>query len=269
MMTKKLLLSGLIAVGSLSSIPVYAESNPISRGADQRVQVVRYNPDDVVKINAKAGVATHIILNKDESYQTHAFGDADAWTLAAFNNSVFIKPKLQNGSTNLVVVTDRRIYNFFVDYTKKDTFEVKFIFPDEEKARADALARVSNTDYELNQLKNRFVNKKINLAYKMRGNASVAPINVWDDGTFTYFKFGNNTDLPAIYNVDDEDKESLFNRTTMGKTNNVIMLHGISQKWRLRIGDAALDVHNDAFNKIGNDMESGTVTDKVIRVVKP
>ncbi len=266
---KKILLSGLVALGTMPSLAVYAESTPVSRGADQRVQVVRYNPDDVVRINTKAGIATHIILNQDESYQTHAFGDADAWTLAAFNNSVFIKPKIVNGTTNLVVVTDKRIYNFFVDYTKKDTFEVKFVYPDEEKAKAEMLARVNNTDYELNLLKNRFVNKKINLAYKMRGASSVAPINVWDDGTFTYFKFGNNTDLPAIYSVDDEDKESLFNRTTLGKTNNIVMLHGISQKWRLRISDSALDVHNDAFNKVGNDMASGTVTDKVNREVKP
>lgn len=266
---KKLLISALTANAILfSSAYVHAESMPLTRGSDKRVQYVSYNPDDVVKINAKAGIATHIVLNPDETYQTHAFGDSEAWTFAAFNNSIFIKPKIQNGTTNLIVVTDRRTYNFFVDYTNKDTFEVKFNYPAEEQAKAQSKARAKHAENELSELKNRFINKRINLAYKMRGATDISPINAWDDGTFTYFKFGNNTELPAIYAVNDKDEETLFNRTVLGNTSNIVMLHGISNKWRLRIGSSALDVHNAAYNQVGNDMSNGTVVDTVSRDVK-
>lgn len=260
-MIKKLLLASLLGASSFS---LMAESVPTSRGVDSRIQDINYNPNDVVKIYAKAGVATHIILNNDETYQTHAFGDSDAWLFTNVGNHIFIKPKAVNGSTNLAIVTDRRVYNFYVQYSKKDTFQVKFTYPEEIAERN----RQKEAEIKLASFKTRFDGKRINLAYKMRGSSVVAPINIWDDGTFTYFKFGNNTDLPAIYALDKDNEESLYNRTVFGQTNNVVMVHGISPKWRLRIGAYALDVVNDALNQKGNDMDSGTVSDEIERVIK-
>lgn len=46
------------------------------------------------------------------------------------------------------------------------------------------------------------------------------------------------------------------------------MVHGISPKWRLRVGAYALDINNDALNSVGNDMESGTVSEQIEREVK-
>lgn len=263
---KNILLSASIMSVFFGSYAV-AENTPISRGIDSRIQYIQYNPDDVVLVKTKAGIATHIVLNPDETYQNHAFGDSEAWNFAEYNNSVFIKPKELDGNTNLIILTDKRTYNFYLEVTKTKTFEVKFIYPDEEKSKQKAQFLANNTDYQLNQLKNRFSGKKINLAYKIRGSKDISPINIWDDGTFTYFKFGANTDIPAIYYISENGKENLYNRTTLGITNNIIMMHGIGKKWRLRIGDSSVDVLNDALNKVGNEMESGTVTDKVKREI--
>lgn len=240
-----------------------AEILPISAGGDSRIKVVTYDPTEVVKIKAKAGVATHIILNNDENYQIHAFGDSDAWAFSNFSNNIFIKPKVENGSTNLVIITDRRNYNLYLEYTKNSqTYQVKFNYPEQIVAK-------NNKKILENNLNNRFEGKVINFAYYMRGSYTVKPINVWDDGTFTYFKFGNNIDLPAIYSVDNKDKnkESLYNRTVLGADNNIIMLHGISKNWRLRSGNSALDIQNVAFNEIGNDTSSGTISKEVERSV--
>lgn len=263
---KKILLSASI-VTALFSPYAMAENTPISRGVDSRIQYIQYNPDDVVLVKAKAGIATHIVLNPDETYQNHAFGDAEAWNFAEYNNSIFIKPRELDGNTNLIVLTDKRTYNFYLEVTKTKTFEIKFTYPDEERARKNAQFLANNTDYQLNQLKNRFSGKKINLAYQVRGSSDITPINIWDDGTFTYFKFGANTDIPAIYYIDEKGNENLYNRTTLGVTNNIIMMHGIGKKWRLRISNSAVDVLNSALNKVGNEMESGTVTDKVKREI--
>lgn len=260
-MIKKLLLASLLGA---STFNVMAESVPVSRGVDSRIQSINYNPNDVVKIYAKAGVATHIILNDDEVYQTHAFGDSDAWLFTNVGNHVFIKPKVENGTTNLAIVTDRRVYNFLVKYSKKDTFQVKFTYPEQIAERN----RQKDAQIKLDSFKTRFEGKRINLAYKMKGSPVIAPMNVWDDGTFTYFKFGNNTDLPAIYTLGKDDQESLYNRTVFGQSNNVVMVHGISPKWRLRIGAYALDVVNDALNQVGNDVSSGTVSPEIERVIK-
>lgn len=264
-MIKKTLIASALMVFTTFS---FAEQLPHSRGADNRIQSVNYNPDDVVRINARVGIATHIVLNPDEEYQTHAFGDSEAWNLAGFNNNIFIKPKVINGATNLVVITNKRTYNFVVDDTKKNTYQVKFNYPDEVRKKAELLAKANDKNFELNQLKNRFVNKTINLAYKMKGTSSIAPINVWDDGSFTYFKYGNNVDLPSIYVINDDGKEGLYNSTVIGVNNNIIMVHGISQKWRTRIGESALDFYNMALNKTGNDMDTGTIFNDVIREVQ-
>lgn len=240
-----------------------AEILPKPIGGDFRIKAVTYDPTEVVKIKAKAGVATHIILNKDENYQTHAFGDSEAWNFSNFSNNIFIKPKIENGSTNLVIVTDRRNYNLYLEYTKdSQTYQVKFNYPEQVTSK-------NNKKNLENSLNNRFEGKIINLAYYMRGSYTVKPINVWDDGTFTYFKFLNNTDLPAIYSVDNNDnkKESLYNRTILGEDNNIIMLHGISKNWRLRSGSSALDIKNVVFNEIGNDTSSGTISKNVERSI--
>lgn len=49
---------------------------------DYRIKSVVYNPVNVVKIDAIAGVATHIVVAPDETYITHAFGDSESWTFA-------------------------------------------------------------------------------------------------------------------------------------------------------------------------------------------
>lgn len=260
-MNKNIISATLCVAFMLGVNSAYAEVNPRSAGGDSRIMTVSYDANEVVKIKAKAGIATNIVLNPDENYQTHAFGDSEAWLFSNFGNNIFIKPKVQNGSTNLVVVTDRRTYNMYIEYTKNSqTYQVKFTYPEQLALKADKKALE-------NKLNNRFDGKVINLAYYMRGSYTVKPINVWDDGSFTYFKFGNNVDLPAIYAVDAKDKESLYNRTVLGANNDVIMLHGINKKWRLRIGNSALDVQNMAFNEVGNDMSSGTISEGVERSV--
>lgn len=260
-MNKNIISATLFVASMVGVNSAYAEINPRSAGGDSRIMKVDYDPNEVVKIKAKAGIATNIVLNPDENYQTHAFGDSAAWLFSNFANNIFIKPKVQNGSTNLVVVTDRRTYNMYIEYTKNSqTYQVRFTYPEERALKADKKAVE-------NKLNNRFEGKVINLAYYMRGSYTVKPINVWDDGSFTYFKFGNNVDLPAIYAVDDKDKESLYNRTVLGANNDVIMLHGINKKWRLRIGNSALDVQNMAFNEEGNDMSSGTISEGVQRSI--
>lgn len=259
---KKCLISATLSAACLFALPsVYAEVTPKSAGGDSRIMTVNYDPNEVVKIKAKAGIATNIVLNPDETYQTHAFGDSEAWLFNNFGNNIFIKPKVQNGSTNLVIITDRRTYHLYIEYTKSSqTYQVRFTYPEQIKTKASKKALE-------NKLNNRFEGKVINLAYYMRGSYAVKPINIWDDGTFTYFKFGHNTDLPAIYSVNEKGKESLYNRTVLGANNDVIMMHGISKKWRLRIGNSALDVQNVAFNEKGNDMSSGTVSKGVERAV--
>lgn len=60
-------------------------------------------------------------------------------------------------------------------------------------------------------------------------------MNVWDNGEFTFFKFPGNRDVPAIYMVDADGKESIVNRNTTGAANDVVVVQKINPKFYLRL----------------------------------
>jgi type IV secretion system protein VirB9 len=263
---KKIILAAAVALSFGQA--ALASSIPVSLGADSRVQAVSYNANDVVMIHTRAGVVTDIILEPDEVYLTHAFGDATAWHFSTYGNHVFIKPAVVNGDTNLVLVTNKRTYNFSIIYSatpENTVYQVKFTYPDTIKKNAE-LAKESSL------LDNTYKGKMFNLSYEMSGDKTIAPINVWDDGTFTYFKFAGNTDLPAIYTVlatdsNGDGNEAIVNRTVTGSSNNIIVMHKVNPKWRLRLGNSVLDVFNKNMNWRGVDNTTGTISPDVKRVI--
>ena len=252
----------MVCLTALISFNANAELNPHSRGADDRVRQVQYHDNEVFLINAKAGVATNIVLESDEVYLTHAFGDSEAWEFETYGNNVFIKPKVEHGSTNLVLVTNKRTYNFFVKYGNKAVYQIKFNYPDTQ-------AKLQAKNQRSNLLDEAYKGRTFNLAYEMKvpkGSTNIQPLNVWDDGTFTYFKFAGNVDLPAIYAVLQEDgKEVIVNRTVTGQSNNIIVMHKVNPKWKLRLGAAVIEIYNNGMNWVGIENKSGTVSPFVQR----
>ncbi|WP_407213987.1 TrbG/VirB9 family P-type conjugative transfer protein [Enterobacter kobei] len=69
----------------------------------------------MVRIDAVAGLFTHIVVSPDETYITHAFGDS-GWTFSHKLNHMFVKPKREMSDTNLTIVTDKRSYNIVLHY---------------------------------------------------------------------------------------------------------------------------------------------------------
>jgi type IV secretion system protein VirB9 len=243
-----------------------ASQIPVSSAKDSRIRYVRYDADNVVQLDGVIGIATHIILQDGETYVTHAFGDADAWSFAIERNHVFIKPKADHADTNLVIVTDRRSYNFRLNYipTRKANavYQLAFTYPETPTARTAAVEKAA-TDAAFSVSRG-----KPNLKYTMSGDYSIAPVNVWDNGEFTFFKFPGNRDVPAIYMVDAAGKESIVNRNTTGAANDVVVVQKINPKFYLRLGNQALAVFNEAFDPYGVPNNTGTSSPAVERVLK-
>jgi type IV secretion system protein VirB9 len=240
----KLLASAVCAAALLSGVPAQAAQTPTPSKFDGRIGYVTYNPADVVTINTTAGVATHISLQEGESYVTHAFGDSEAWSFAMERNHVFIKPKADLADTNLILVTDQRTYTFRLVYHASRTADVvysmSFHYPD-VAAKAKAVAA------ERGAIEAGFASPPANARtnYTMSGAKAIAPVNVWDDGKFTYFKFPENRDLPAIYMVDADGQESIVNRNSVGAASDVVVVQKVNAKWRLRLGQQVLAVFNE------------------------
>ncbi|KAB1469233.1 hypothetical protein FZI27_20130 [Cronobacter sakazakii] len=257
----------------------YALDVPVGSAYDSRIKTVMYNPEDVTQIDSVIGVATHIILDPGESYITHSFGDSDAWQFGHAQNHYFVKPKAENGDTNLTIVTDKRTYNFdiryhFVEYTKANkgrtnfdkamTFQVQFKYPEIEAAKKKKI----DDDKKRQQVFSQLLAKGVNTKYTFNGEKALTPVNVWDSQGFTYFKFAVGQDIPNIYSVDFNGDEHNENRHMEGQYKEIVVMHKVSKEWRIRLGKAVTGVYNENDGSVPEIRTSnGTVSDEYKRVI--
>ena len=259
-----------------------AEVIPTKGRYDARVRIVNYNPEDVVHVNTYFGVSTHIKFGEGEEITHVAAGDSLAWKIVPAENHLFIKPQAQQGDTNITVVTNKRDYQFVVTVAKHDEkdesawadknliYSLAFKYPEE-----DRLAKVKAVQAETEKREEAKVSEialgarySKNLNYLVRGDASVSPTKAWDDGQFTFLVFGNNADLPAVYEEDAvTGDESLIN--TNVKDGNIIVVHKIVRNLILRKGKKVSGVFNSYFDYASqNENKTGTASNSVKRVLK-
>lgn len=262
-MKKSLLLAALLGViGSAHAIDI-----PKPSSFDSRIKTVTYNAQDVVRINAMVGIATHIQLEPGERYVDHAFGDSQGWHFSENSNHVFLKPAAENADTNLVLITDRRVYNFELDYANasrkgEKVFSLAFQYP-ATTLRANAAA------HEAARVKQGFnMPREVNTTYTMTGDSNISPVHAWDNGQFTFFRFPGAVDIPAIFTVGPDGSEAIVNQHVQGAASDTIVMHKVSPHWVFRLGTSALSVFNEAYNPHGVSNTSRTASPEVIRAVQ-
>jgi type IV secretion system protein VirB9 len=258
-----------------------AEQNPPPGVSDARVRTVDYNPAQVVRVTAFYGVSTHIQFAADEQVREVSVGDEGAWFVVPRGRHLFLKPKARQADTNATVVTDRRVYHFVLvvsQRNERDTqawqdpsllYSLSFRYPEDEAAleaarQREAQARLAQETVAANL--GSAGRRGDNDDYWVAGSVDIAPTEARDDARFTYLTFGGNRDMPAIYAVDESGAESLINTSVEG---NVVVVHWVGRMLRLRKGAAVACVLNRGFEaSSGRDNTTGTVSDKVGRVVK-
>lgn len=134
----KTTLSVLLVLGIFSST-AFALEVPRGGAYDKRVKFISYNHEQVVKLIGHYGYSTDIQFAPGENVTNIAMGDPDAWEVAPVENHIFIKPTGEQATTNMTVLTDRRVYTFDLSATGKKTgdmyFQVNFRYPQDEAAR--------------------------------------------------------------------------------------------------------------------------------------
>lgn len=263
------------------SAPIQAETRKTTSPYDYRVKNVVFHDNDTVEIDGVIGLATHIVIAPDETYLTHVFGDANAWSFAHKDNHFFVKPKQANGDTDLVIVTNKHSYNLLLHYVgssvgdtfiktpwaiREATIQVNYLYPDEVRHKKNSEAEKYRVSAEL---ADPFSIGPKNLAYRMSDDPksrSIAPIAVWDDYHFTYFKFPTNAELPTLFALNSSGKENVVNATVMGVNHNILAAHITSREWFIRFGDRVVGVVNDAFNPNYGANNNGTISSAVRRV---
>ncbi|MHB1948760.1 MAG: P-type conjugative transfer protein VirB9 [Gammaproteobacteria bacterium] len=231
----KIITKSIVALLTLSSAIAHAESVPRRVTADKHVKMVTYDPNNVVFLKARYGYQTQISFAANEAIQSVSIGDSMAWQAVPVNNHIFIKPMAES-TTNMTVLTNTNSYSFQLDSSNASatpTFKLQFQYPDGGYDQAGSANAVATFDPE-----------KINWKYSYTGEKSLAPLEAFDNGQFTYLKFKQDgmSHLPAVFIVDKDRNETLVNYHMQGK---YLVVNAVAQQFTLRDGASVTSVYND------------------------
>lgn len=242
---------------SILSYPACAmiESRPI--GNEARIKVINYAPNSVIKFVGHFMYHSIIEFGADESVANISMGTPGSWQINPAKNRIFIKPINEKYSTtNMTVITNKRMYFFELHAThaenihdKNLAFITKFIYPnfvnDMSKQKSGAVVSVGDGFSPPDLSKPHLYN----FEYAVSGeDRELEPILVFDDGEFTYLKFRDiNAELPAIFNVSKDGRESLINyRVVKG----YVIVESVGSQLSLKKGRASICLFNKSFDPL-------------------
>lgn len=234
---------------SLSESQAVRESRPTSR--DSRLRVITYSPDDVFKYTGYYGYQASIELSDNENVVSISMGDTTGWQIVPSGNRIFLKPMEVDATTNMTLITNKRTY-FFELYASdaeglrdpEMVFNVKFIYPDENESESIKSYNSKISGPDLSHPEN------YNFNYSLTGADEISPVNIFDDGEFTYLVFRDkNFTMPAIFAVSADLRESKVNFHLSSTNQNMIIVEQVFPKLSLRLDSKIVCVYNDSYKE--------------------
>ena len=195
-----------------------------ARASDPHIQTIGYEADQVVDIKGAVGWQIMIEFGSDERIENVSIGDSTAWHVAPNKRArmLFLKPLNAKASTNMAVVTSLRQYAFNLSVAPRrqgTPWIVRFAYPPPPMVVVAEPPPPPPV--------------QLDFAYIMAGDAGIMPSRVWDDGRQTYFEFGEDVAIPAIFAGGPKKDESLVNVTMRGR---VAVVQQRAPQFTLRAG---------------------------------
>lgn len=239
-MTRMLAMTGVLAALVLAAPLSAAHAAP-----DQRVRIVRYTPDQVVRLDATLGFVVTLFFGEDERIENVAVGDSLGWQITPNRRArvLFVKPNERAATTNMTVVTTLRSYNFDLravagSRTRQPLFSMRFDYPPPAQA-VIATPAIAPPPPPIPP-------QESNKAYSFSGSAQGLPERVFDDGVSTYFVFPAGVDYPAIFAVDPDNKEAVVN---IAQRDGFLIVDRLAGAFVLRRGEQVTRIVNDGYRE--------------------
>ena len=237
-------LAAVLFAATILSTPVRAE--------DPRLVERLYNADEVVRIEGRANVQATIRFDEDEHIENVAIGDSTAWQVTPNRraNLLFIKPLADRAVTNMTVVTDRHTYFFDLVASpghRNPLYVLAFTYPDEpeDTGLADGSVTPEGPNaVELAASGDPYAvvdPAELNYAWESKGDRTLLPAQVYDDGEATFLTWAPGATLPAILVKDHEGTEGPVNFAVRGE---VIVVDGVPREIVLRAGRESATLSN-------------------------
>ncbi len=215
--------ASILFAGTLAlATPCWSETTPPAGPHDSRVRDAVYVDGEVYNLMVMLERVTTVELPRGEEIISVVAGDTASFDFDAVpgGRAFVIKPKRSGARTNITVFSNRRTFYFAVHESRNTAFySVRFTVPSDranDRQGRTVAARSPNSNYGANAM------------------TGITPREVWDDGTFTYFRFLENGEMPSIFAVSD-GLERLVNSQVQG--DGSVRVSGTSPFWVLRLGD--------------------------------
>jgi len=209
----------------LAASTALAEVTPRTGPHDNRVRIATWTEGQVYRIVTTLTRVTTVEFGEGETIRSIIAGDTVGFQFDGVpgGRAFALKPTASGVATNITVYTNRRSYYFHVvEALETPHYVVQFRYPDSEARPARAVTADAP-----------------NANYAVSAQEEFTPTAVWDDGTFTYFRFARNAALPAIFRYANGGERAV-NSTAQG--DGVIRVSGTSRQWVLRLGEEVVCV---------------------------
>ncbi|QGZ96827.1 TrbG/VirB9 family P-type conjugative transfer protein [Terricaulis silvestris] len=197
---------------------------------DPRLQVLPYEEGQVISLDGHLGYQMMIEFDPQERIENVSIGDSLAWQITPNRAAtlLFVKPIVAHAVTNMTVVTTRRRYAFTLRAREpvgpddaRIIYGLRFSYAGGQAA-AEAVVAPS----------------AFNFNYATTGSQTLTPLQVFDDGRFTYFQMREGGEVPAIFALDSHGEEELVNSQMRG---DITIVDRVADAFVLRYGrDAAI-----------------------------
>lgn len=223
--------AGLARVGEANRD---ARQGPSTTSFERARQVHAYEPGAIYELYANPAFVTAILLEPGEQLAEAAAGDTSRWMVTQANSQsegaqrtiVLLRPNASGLRTNLVLITDRRVYLIEASSQAGRIYsaEMAWTYP-ATSAAAPLQSAALNAGYRMRTISGR--------------RPSWTPTRVVDDGARTWIEFAPEVragDLPPIFVLGAEGPELVNYRTIEGEGGPRYVVDRVFDVAELRLG---------------------------------
>jgi type IV secretion system protein VirB9 len=221
-----------------------ATDSDAAKPRDPRIRVIDYDPDQIFSITGHTGYQMTIEFEPDEKIETVGIGDSSGWQVTPNGSAtlLFLKPMAVVPNTNMSLVTNKRRYNLELSSrngakvgSEAVTFVLRFRLPAPPPV-------VSVTGDE--NLVSAIPQDQWNRNYRFEGSKELVPEEMFDDGLYTFIRFAENLETPAIFAVSGAEDENLVNSNLRGQ---YVMIDRVAGQIVLRHGKLVTRLYNESY----------------------
>jgi len=241
------LLSIFFVALTLISVSARAELAATPLSGDARLVTFDIDPDNTYLILTKPRAVTHLEFPEGEKITTLAAGDTTNWefTPTKDRRHLFVRARIENSTTSMTVITDKRSFQFVVKATadgskwyQRVTWRVpQTLLLDQEPAAVAQGEAPNDSKASLEESSEPAVNPAdLKFNYVVEGAAPFKPTSVFDDGKMTWIRMPHGLqELPVVFALDDSGEYMLVNYVVK---QDFLLVQRVVERMVLKIGKA-------------------------------